>query len=72
MDWIGAVVRFVVSALVLMLVGLIVPGFGTLGFLAGPFGSHRNCSYGLGWWKVSLAGQFPRAAVELWASWYLP
>ena len=32
MDWLGAVVRFVVSALVLMLVGLIVPGFGTLGF----------------------------------------
>ncbi|MGI6081402.1 MAG: phage holin family protein [Limnochordia bacterium] len=32
MDWLGAVVRFVVSALVLMLVGLIVPGFQIMGF----------------------------------------
>jgi putative membrane protein len=31
-DWLGAVVRFVVSALVLMLVGLIVPGFQIMGF----------------------------------------
>lgn len=31
-DWVGAVVRFVVSALVLMFVGLIVPGFQVLGF----------------------------------------
>ncbi|NLY30164.1 MAG: phage holin family protein [Firmicutes bacterium] len=33
MDWVGAVVRFVVSALVLMLVGYIVPGFQVMGFL---------------------------------------
>jgi putative membrane protein len=33
MDWVGAVVRFIVSALVLMLVGYILPGFRTLGFL---------------------------------------
>ncbi|WP_324717845.1 phage holin family protein [Carboxydochorda subterranea] len=32
MDWIRAVVRFVVSAVVLMFVGAIVPGFRTLGF----------------------------------------
>ncbi|NLJ86470.1 MAG: phage holin family protein [Firmicutes bacterium] len=32
MDWVGAVVRFIVSALVLMLVGYIVPGFRTLSF----------------------------------------
>jgi putative membrane protein len=31
-DWLGAVVRFVVSALVLMFVGLIVPGFQIMGF----------------------------------------
>jgi putative membrane protein len=33
MDWVGAVVRFIVSALVLMLVGYILPGFRTMGFL---------------------------------------
>ena len=33
MDWVGAVVRFVVSALVLMLVGYIVLGFQVMGFL---------------------------------------
>lgn len=32
MDWVRAVVRFVVSAIVLMFVGAIVPGFRTLGF----------------------------------------
>ncbi|MBX6395616.1 MAG: phage holin family protein [Alicyclobacillaceae bacterium] len=32
MNFIGALVRFVVSALVLMVVGLIVPGFGRLNF----------------------------------------
>ena len=32
MDWVGAVVRFIVSALVLMLVGYIVPGFEVMGF----------------------------------------
>ncbi len=32
MDWLGAVVRFVVSALVLMVVGYIIPGFSALSF----------------------------------------
>ncbi|NLJ73968.1 MAG: phage holin family protein [Firmicutes bacterium] len=32
MDWLGAVVRFVVSALVLMLVGYVIPGFKALTF----------------------------------------
>ncbi|NMA60815.1 MAG: phage holin family protein [Firmicutes bacterium] len=32
MDWMGAVVRFIVSALVLMLVGFIIPGFKALTF----------------------------------------
>ncbi len=32
MNWLGAVVRFVVSALVLLFVGLIVPGFQVVGF----------------------------------------
>lgn len=33
LDWLGTLVRFVVSALVLMLVGFIIPGFAPLGFL---------------------------------------
>ncbi|MCL8207645.1 MAG: phage holin family protein [Actinomycetia bacterium] len=32
MGWVGAIIRFVVSALVLMLLGYIVPGFAPLGF----------------------------------------
>lgn len=32
MDWLGTIVRFVVSALVLMVVGYIVPGFSALTF----------------------------------------
>ena len=32
MEWLGTVVRFVVSAVVLMIVGFIVPGFRMLGF----------------------------------------
>lgn len=32
MNWLGAVVRFIVSALVLLFVGLIVPGFQMVGF----------------------------------------
>ncbi|MBO8141563.1 MAG: phage holin family protein [Firmicutes bacterium] len=33
MGFVGTIVRFVVSALVLMLVGFLVPGFAPLGFL---------------------------------------
>ncbi|OUM94894.1 MAG: hypothetical protein BAA04_03810 [Firmicutes bacterium ZCTH02-B6] len=33
MDFLGTVIRFVVSALVLMFVGFLVPGFAPLGFL---------------------------------------
>lgn len=33
MDWVGTLVRFVVSAIVLMLVAFIIPGFEPLGFL---------------------------------------
>lgn len=32
MSWVGAIVRFVVAAIVLMLLGYIVPGFSHLGF----------------------------------------
>jgi putative membrane protein len=32
-SWIGAVIRFVVSAIVLMVVGMILPGFEMFGFL---------------------------------------
>ncbi|HEY8417226.1 MAG TPA: phage holin family protein [Limnochordales bacterium] len=33
MDFLGTIVRFVISALVLMVVGFVVPGFAPLGFL---------------------------------------
>ncbi|NLY11914.1 MAG: phage holin family protein [Firmicutes bacterium] len=32
MEWVGAIVRFIISAIVLMLVGFIIPGFRALGF----------------------------------------
>lgn len=32
MDWLGVAARFLVSALVLMIVGFVVPGFRALGF----------------------------------------
>ncbi len=32
-DWVRHIVRFIVSALVLMFIGLIVPGFSTLSFV---------------------------------------
>ncbi|MEW5866594.1 MAG: phage holin family protein [Bacillota bacterium] len=32
-DWVRHIVRFIVSALVLMFIGLIVPGFSTLNFV---------------------------------------
>lgn len=32
MNWVGAIVRFIVAALVLMILGYIVPGFSHLGF----------------------------------------
>lgn len=32
-SWIGAIVRFVVSAIVLMVMGLVIPGFHVFGFV---------------------------------------
>lgn len=32
MDWLGAIIRFIVSALVLMFVGFLLPGFSSLTF----------------------------------------
>lgn len=32
MDWLGTVIRFIVSAIVLMIVAFIIPGFAPLGF----------------------------------------
>ncbi len=34
MEWLGTVVRFVVSALVLMVLGVVVPGFSRLSFFS--------------------------------------
>ena len=48
MDWIGTVVRFVVSALVLMFVGLVVPGIFAADVLARAAGRARHRRAGLG------------------------
>ena len=32
-SWIGAIVRFIVSAIVLMVMGLVLPGFRLFGFV---------------------------------------
>lgn len=32
-SWIGAIIRFVVSAIVLMVMGLVIPGFNVFGFV---------------------------------------
>ncbi len=32
-SWIGAIVRFIVSAIVLMVMGLVLPGFNVFGFV---------------------------------------
>ncbi|HEY8487011.1 MAG TPA: phage holin family protein [Limnochordales bacterium] len=54
-DWVRAIVRFVVSAVVLMFVGAIVPGFRTVGF-----GSALLAALviaGLGWLVEALLGR---------------
>lgn len=54
-DWMGAVVRFIVSALVLMLVGFLIPGFRALTFLHALFAAVVIAV--LGWVVESLLGK---------------
>lgn len=55
MDWMGAVVRFIVSALVLMLVGFFLPGFKSLTFFHALFAAIVIAA--MGWVIESLFGQ---------------
>ncbi len=55
LDWMGAVVRFVVSALVLMLVGFLLPGFRALSFFHALLAAVVIAV--LGWVAESLLGK---------------
>ncbi len=55
LDWMGAVVRFIVSALVLMLVGFLLPGFKALSFFHALFAAVVIAV--LGWVVESLLGK---------------
>ncbi len=55
LDWMGAVVRFIVSALVLMLVGFLIPGFQTMTFFHALFAAVVIAV--LGWVVESLLGK---------------
>lgn len=77
MDWMGAIVRFVVSALVLMLVGFVLPGFKSLTFFHALFAAVVIAV--LGWVVESLLGKtvspygrgvvgFLVSAVIIWAT----
>ncbi|BAS27640.1 phage holin family protein [Limnochorda pilosa] len=77
MDWVGAAVRFVVSALVLMFVGAVLPGFSAIGF--GTALLAAAVIAGIGWVieatlgrRVSPYGRgivgFLVSAIVIWAS----
>ncbi|HHV45010.1 MAG TPA: phage holin family protein [Firmicutes bacterium] len=55
MDWIGALVRFVVSAVVLMVLSFILPGFRTIGFLNALLAALVIA--GIGWIIESIFGR---------------
>lgn|SRR5690606_7996667 len=55
MDWLGAVVRLIVSAIVLMFVGFILPGFSTLSFFNALLAAVVIA--GLGWVIESILGK---------------
>lgn len=55
LDWMGAVVRFIVSALVLMLVGFLIPGFRMMTFFHALFAAVVIAV--LGWVVESLLGK---------------
>ncbi len=80
MDWMGAVVRFIVSALVLMLVGSLLPGFKALSFFHALFAAVVIAV--LGWVVESLLGRnvspygrgvvgFLVSAVIIWAAQFI-
>jgi len=79
-DWMGVIVRFIVSALVLMLVGFILPGFKTMSFFHALFAAVVIAA--LGWVVESLLGKtvspysrgvvgFLVSAVIIWAAQFI-
>lgn len=82
MNFLGTIVRFVVSAIVLMLVGFLVPGFGGLTFFSAILAAIVIAA--LGWVMERLFGRevspygrgisgFLSAAVVIYmAQWFIP
>lgn len=77
MDWVRVAVRFIVSALVLMVVSFLLPGFRTLGFLSALMAAVVIAV--LGWIVESLMGRgvspygrgvvgFIVSAIVIWAA----
>lgn len=80
MDWVGAAVRFVVSALVLMFVAAVLPGFSSIGF--GTALLAAAVIAGIGWVIEATLGRrvspysrgivgFLVSAIVIWASQFL-
>lgn len=80
MDWLGVVVRLIVSALVLMLMGVILPGFDRLGFFSALLAAAIIAA--IGWVIESTLGKnispyrrglvgFIVAAIVIWATQFL-
>ncbi len=79
-DWLGVIVRLVVSALVLMLVGLILPGFAAMGFWTALLAAVVIAA--IGWVVESTLGKdispsrrglvgFIVSAIVIWAAQFL-
>lgn len=77
MDWVKTGVRFIVSAIVLMVVSFLVPGFRTMGFLSALLAAVVIAA--LGWIVESLMGRgvspysrgivgFIVSAIVIWAA----
>lgn len=80
MDWLGVVVRFIISALVLMVVGFILPGFSTLSFFNALLAAIVIAA--LGWVVESVLGKgispfnrglvgFLVSAIVIWAAQFI-
>ncbi len=54
-SWIGAIIRFVVSAIVLMVMGLVLPGFSVFGFMNALLAAIVIAA--LGWAVEAILGQ---------------
>lgn len=80
MDWLGVIVRLIVSALVLMVVGFILPGFSTLTFFHALLAAIVIAA--LGWVVESVLGKgispfnrglvgFIVSALVIWAAQFI-